>query len=95
MREVIAMDVRNAIGGDVQEVHRMDIQHSDRTYKHVLLPCWLGAYLFGGKSYHLCVNARTGEVQGERPYSWVKIGFAVLAALIVAGVALALYASTQ
>lgn len=95
MREVIAQDVRQAIGGDVQEVHRMDIQHRDRTYKHVLLPCWLGAYLFGGKSYHLCVNARTGDVSGERPYSWVKIGFAVLAALVVAGIALAIYASTQ
>ena len=51
----------------------MDIEHSDRTFKHVLLPSWLGAYLFRGKSYHLCVNARTGAVQGERPYSWVKI----------------------
>jgi LSD1 subclass zinc finger protein len=95
MRGVIEGDVRRAIGGDVQEIHRMDIQHSDRTYKHVLLPCWLGAYLFGGKSYHLCVNARTGQVQGERPYSWVKIGFAVVAAAIVAGIAIGVYLATQ
>lgn len=95
MREVIAMDVRNAIGGDVQEVHRLDIEHSDRRFKHVLLPCWLGAYLFGGKSYHLCVNARTGVVQGERPYSWVKIAAAVMAALIIAAVALAIFAAAQ
>jgi len=92
MREVIAMDVRQAIGGDVQEIQAMDIQHSDRTFKHVLLPCWLGAYLFGGKSYHLVVNARTGAVQGERPYSWVKIALAVLAAVVVGGIALALFA---
>lgn len=95
MREVIAGDVRNAIGGDVQQIERMDIQHSDRTYKHVLLPCWLGAYLFGGKSYHICVNARTGDVQGERPYSWVKIGAAAFVALVVAAIALAIFASTQ
>jgi len=95
MREVIAQDVRRAIGGDVQEIHRMDIQHRDRTFKHVLLPCWLGAYLFGGKSYHLCVNARTGDVSGERPYSWVKIGFAVLAALVVAGIAIGIFLATQ
>lgn len=92
MRETIAMDVRQAIGGDVQEIHAMDIQHKDRTFKHVLLPCWLGAYLFGSKSYHLCVNARTGEVQGERPYSWVKITAAVIAGLIIAGIALTLFA---
>jgi len=95
MREVIARDVRQAIGGDVQEVHRMDIQHRDRTFKHILLPCWLGAYLFGGRSYHLCVNARTGEVQGERPYSWVKIGLALLAAAVVAGIAAGIFLASQ
>ncbi len=95
MRALIAMDVRSAIGGDVQEVHRMDIEHSDRRFKHILLPCWLGAYLFGGRSYHLSVNARTGAVQGERPYSWVKISLAVLAAMVVAAIALAVFAGTQ
>jgi len=32
------------------------------------------------------VNGRTGSVQGERPYSAVKITFAVILGLIVAGV---------
>jgi DNA-directed RNA polymerase subunit RPC12/RpoP len=95
MREVITMDVRRDIGGDLQEIHRLDIEHDDRRFKHILLPCWLGAYLFGGKSYHLCVNARTGAVQGERPYSWIKIALAVTAALIVAAIALAIFAASQ
>jgi len=35
------------------------------------------------------VNARTGEVQGERPWSWVKILLLVVAILmVVAGIAL-------
>ena len=29
------------------------------------------------------MNGQTGEVQGERPYSWWKIGFAVLAVAAV------------
>jgi hypothetical protein len=29
------------------------------------------------------VNARTGEVTGDRPYSWVKITLLVLAILFV------------
>ncbi len=95
MREVIAQDVRRAIGGDVQEVHRMDIQHADRRFKHVLLPCWLGAYLFGNKSFHLCVNGRTGDVSGERPYSWVKVGFAIVAAAVLAGIVLGIFMATQ
>ena len=37
------------------------------------------------------VNAQTGKVQGERPWSKWKIFFAVLAALILAGIAAYLY----
>jgi len=34
------------------------------------------------------INGRTGEVQGERPYSPWKIAFAILlAALIIGGIA--------
>ena len=46
----------------------------------------MAAYKYGGKSYRFLVNGQTGEVQGERPYSAWKIGFAILAAVIVAGV---------
>lgn len=34
--------------------------------------------------YRFLVNARTGEVQGQRPWSWVKITLAVLAAATIA-----------
>jgi hypothetical protein len=31
------------------------------------------------------VNAQTGEVQGERPFSWIKISLAVIAAAAAIG----------
>jgi len=37
------------------------------TFLHLLLPVWIGAYRFQAKVYQVLVNARTGEVQGERP----------------------------
>jgi hypothetical protein len=36
------------------------------------------------------VNGRTGEVQGERPWSWIKIA-GVVAAAIAVGVAIYLF----
>ena len=57
----------------------------DITYKYVLLPVWVSAYRYQDQVYRIVINARTGEVQGERPWSWVKIAMAVLAALIVIG----------
>jgi LSD1 subclass zinc finger protein len=85
MRAVITQDVKADIGGDLQRVERMDIRHQDPTFKHVLLPVWLGALRHGGRTYRLSVNGRTGEVQGERPYSVWKVLAAVLLALVVLG----------
>jgi len=46
-----------------------------------LLPTWTSAYRFKKKTYQYVVNARTAEVQGGRPYSWMKISVAVLVSL--------------
>lgn len=86
MAERIKQDIRRDIGGDRQRIHDMDTDVRDVTFKHVLLPVWMAAYKYNGKSYRFVVNARTGKVQGERPWSVWKIAFAVVVALIVAGV---------
>lgn len=85
MDRVIRGDVRRDIGGDTQRITSLSTRHQDVTYKHILLPVWLGAYRFNNKTYNVLVNGRTGEVQGERPWSWVKIAGAVLAGLVIAG----------
>ncbi|WP_238941583.1 TFIIB-type zinc finger domain-containing protein [Jannaschia sp. Os4] len=95
MDAVIARDIRLDIGGDQQRITSAETRLSDVTFKHVLLPVWVAAYKYRGKSFRFVVNGQTGRVQGERPYSAVKIALAVLAALIVAGVALFLYAGAQ
>ncbi|WP_407492099.1 TFIIB-type zinc finger domain-containing protein [Pseudooceanicola sp. MF1-13] len=92
MDRTIDRDVRFDIGGDRQRVHQINTQVSDVTFKHILLPVWMAAYKFRGKTYRFVVNGRTGRVQGERPWSVWKITFAVLAGLIVAGVVGYLYA---
>lgn len=92
MDAMIARDVKFDIGGDRQRIHAMDVRLSDTTFKHILLPVWLAAYKYRGRTFRFVVNGRTGRVQGERPYSAIKITFAVLAGLIVAGVIGYLYA---
>ena len=70
----------------MQQITSVSTDYSDETFKHILLPIWMAAYKYRGKSYRFLVNGQTGEVQGERPYSAWKIAFAVMAALIAAGV---------
>jgi len=83
MAQVIESDVRRDIGGDVQQIDHIDSNFSDETFKHVLLPIWMAAYKYGGKSYRFLVNGQTGEVQGERPWSAWKIAVAVVLVVIV------------
>ena len=87
MDRVIARDVKFDIGGDRQRIHGIQTDLSGVTFKHILLPIWLAAYKYQGKTYRFVVNGRTGRVQGERPYSAWKIALTVLVlALILAAV---------
>lgn len=85
MDRIIEGDVRRDIGGDQQRIHYVNTRYEDITFKHILLPVWMNAYRYNGKAYQFLVNGQTGEVEGARPYSWVKIGLAVLAAAVVIG----------
>lgn len=86
INRVIERDVRFDIGGDRQRVTSVDTRMTDLTFKHILLPVWLAAYKYRGRTFRFVVNGRTGRVQGERPYSTIKITFAVIAGLIAAAV---------
>ncbi|MGI9419867.1 MAG: primosomal protein N' (replication factor Y) - superfamily II helicase [Geminicoccaceae bacterium] len=88
MAQVIRRDVRHDIGGDSQRIHDIQTRYGNVSFKHILLPVWIASYRYGGKAYQFVVNGQTGEVQGERPYSWLKIAMAVLAALALAFVLL-------
>jgi len=79
MEKTIREDVRRDIGGDHQRITSLQTAYHDITFKHILLPIWLSAYRYKGKVYRFMVNGRTGEVQGERPWSIVKITLAVAA----------------
>ena len=83
---MIVRDVRFDIGGDRQRIDHMDTDIGQITFKHVLLPIWVAAYKYRGRTYRFVVNGRTGVVRGERPFSVFKIALAVIAgALIAAG----------
>ena len=86
MAAAIQNSIRQDIGGDEQRIHSAQTQYENITFKHILLPVWLSAYRFREKIYRILINARTGEVQGERPFSAWKIAGAVLIALVIVGI---------
>lgn len=83
MEPVIRDTICRDIGGDRQIIHFVNTTYHRPTFKHILLPVWVSAYRYQNKVYQFLINARTGEVQGERPYSAWKIAGAIILGLII------------
>ncbi len=88
-------DVRGDIGGDEQRVHNVNTDYSNITFKHLLLPVYAGAYRYNNKVFQIVVNGRTGEVQGERPYSWLKIGCLTIVIIALLLIILAVFGASR
>jgi DNA-directed RNA polymerase subunit RPC12/RpoP len=85
MEYYIREDVRYQIGGDRQQITDLKIYHDNTTFKYILLPIWTAHFKHNNKEYRFAINARTGVIKGERPYSKLKIILAVLAVLAILG----------
>jgi DNA-directed RNA polymerase subunit RPC12/RpoP len=93
-REQIVRKVRRELhfrvlpGQQKRNLNTGGVNWSDMTFKHVLLPVWIGAYRYKGKDYNVMVNGQTGNVTGEKPKDTLKalgIIVSVIATLIVLG----------
>ncbi len=85
MRSVIERSIRRDIGGDQQQIHSVDTRYHNVTFKNVLFPLWTASFEWKDKIYNYAINAQTGKIAGERPYSILKIIFAVVTVALIAG----------
>ena len=94
-RREIDADLRRRILGQYSHDRvaylNVSTNHADVTYKYVMLPVYVGNYVFKSKPYNFFVNGKTGKVYGKTPKSPLKIAIAILLGLAVAvGLALLL-----
>ena len=85
MQAAIKGLIRRDIGGDKQQITSVNTDYNTVTYKNVLFPVWTATFEYKNKIYRYAINAQTGKISGEHPYSYVKIALAVGSALIAAG----------
>lgn len=88
-QKTINSHICQQIGGDEQRITTANTQYNNITFKHLLLPVYISAYKFKDKLFQFIINGRTGEVQGERPWSAWKITLCVLIGIaVIAGIIL-------
>jgi Zn finger protein HypA/HybF involved in hydrogenase expression len=78
MSPTIVSKIKRDIGGDEQRILASSTHYHEVKYHNLLLPIWSASFKWNKKLYDYAINAQTGEVVGERPYSIAKILFAVL-----------------
>jgi len=71
------------VPGDTYRNLQVSSTYSGQTFKHILVPVWLLSYVYRAKPFQVVVNGVTGQIAGERPYSWIKIALLVLFVLFV------------
>ena len=69
------------IGGDTYRINSKQSYYKNISFKYILLPVWISAYRYKEKTYQFLINARTGELQGDRPWDFTKVILIVLAIL--------------
>lgn len=88
MDDYIRAAIVKQIPGDTYRNLSVHTRKHNITYKHLLLPLYVAAYQYKGKTFQVVVNGQNGKISGEKPLSWIKITLAVLA---VAAIAATLY----
>ena len=77
-REQVVRKVRRNLysrvvpGRSKRDLNTGAVQWSDMTFKHILLPVWIGTYRYRGQEYKIMVNGQTGKVSGEKPRDKLK-----------------------
>ncbi len=96
MEEKITKMCAREVPGDTHTNLQVGADYSAQTFKHILAPVWLLAYVYDGRNFQVVINGYTGAIAGQYPKSWIKITLAVLfAILIIAIVALMIGANSQ
>ncbi len=98
-RERVILPIRASLPSQVEPGYekrnfRMGAgEWSGLTFKHVLLPLWVGMYNYQGKSFRLLINGQTGRVSGAKPRDNIKV-VAIIAGILLtlAVLGLGLYA---
>ena len=94
MIERLTRSAAARIPGNHRNVH-VNPLFTDLRSAPALLPVWINAYQFRGKTYRFLINGQTGQVAGAAPFSYAKLALVIAAALALTIMILSLLARLQ
>jgi hypothetical protein len=81
MREETRLACRGQASTSKIRNFSMELDFGDESWRYILVPAYVAAYTYVAASYQVMVNGQTGDVAGQRPVDWTKVGLAIGGAL--------------
>ena len=83
LRSVIESEIRSRHNADHVRNYNASTAFSNITYKYLMLPVWMSAFKYKGKTYQFIVNGQSGKVGGDYPISGWRVALAILIAIVI------------
>jgi DNA-directed RNA polymerase subunit RPC12/RpoP len=87
-REIVSNRVRSEINQRVQlgqekrNLRTGSISWSGMTFKSLLLPIWVGDFVYKNKQYRVLINGQTGKIGGVKPIDRFKVYTVLIGAIL-------------
>ncbi len=79
MRELGRRACKHDTGSSHVRSMTVSAAFEEESWRHVLLPLWISAYPYGGRTHVVLVNGQTGAIAGSKPVAWGKVKLAIAA----------------
>lgn len=73
MREQAREACHAATGSSHVRSFSMTADLDDESWRHVLLPLWVSAYRYAGRTWVVVIDGSSGQVAGQKPVAWWKV----------------------
>jgi ribosomal protein S27AE len=87
MREITRLVCRKQASTPRIRNFSMSLDFREESWRYILLPIYLAAYQYMGKSFQVMINGQNGSISGQRPVDWTKV-WLVIAAILSPGLLL-------
>lgn len=82
LKDHLSSKLRSQYRADRVSEVRLSTTYDKITFKYLLAPIWLANFKFNDKTYNIAINGQTGKIAGKTPISPIKVGIAVVLAII-------------
>ncbi len=86
----LEMEITKTIAADEIRSLSFTTDYRNITFKSIFLPVWISSYQFKGKTYKFMINGQSGEINGQAPFSALRVSLSMIGSILLSALFFAL-----